>query len=54
MGARYALSKRTEVYADYAQIKNDTRAAYTINPMGNSSGTSAGTRGFAMGMKHSF
>ncbi len=54
VGARYALSKRTEVYADYAQIKNDTRAAYTINPMGNSSGTSAGTRGFAMGMKHSF
>lgn len=53
-GARYALSKRTELYADYAHIKNDTNAAYTINPMGNSSGTSAGVNGLAMGIKHSF
>lgn len=54
LGARYALSKRTELYADYAHIKNDTNAAYTINPMGNSSGTSAGVNGLAIGMKHSF
>ncbi len=54
LGARYALSKRTELYADYAHIKNDTNAAYTINPMGNSSGTSAGINGLAIGMKHSF
>lgn len=55
VGARYALSKRTELYADYAQIKNDTNAGFTINPMGNSLGLSgAGVKGFAMGMKHSF
>ena len=55
IGARYALSKRTELYADYAQIKNDTNAAFTINPMGNSLSLSGvGVRGFAVGMKHSF
>ncbi len=54
LGARYALSKRTELYADYAHIKNDVNAAYTINPMGNGSGTSAGINGLAMGIKHSF
>lgn len=55
IGARYALSKRTELYADYAQISNDDNAAFTINPMGNSLGLSGvGVRGFAVGMKHSF
>lgn len=54
VGARYALSKRTELYADYAHIKNDRLAAYTINPMGNGSGTSAGVNGLAIGIKHSF
>lgn len=55
IGARYALSKRTELYADYAQIRNDDNAGFTINPMGNSLGLSGlGVRGFAMGMKHSF
>lgn len=55
IGARYTLSKRTELYADYAQIKNDSNASFTINPMGNSLGLSgAGIKGLAMGMKHSF
>ena len=55
LGVRYALSKRTELYADYAQISNDDNAAYTINPMGNSLGLSGvGVKGFAVGMKHSF
>lgn len=55
IGARYALSKRTELYADYAQIRNDNNAGFTINPMGNSLGLSGvGVRGFALGMKHSF
>lgn len=54
IGARYALSKRTELYADYAKINNDSRAAYTINPMGNGAGTSVGVNGFAAGIKHSF
>lgn len=54
VGARYSLSKRTELYADYAHIKNDTNAGYTINPMGNGAGTSVGVNGLAMGIKHSF
>jgi predicted porin len=54
VGVRYAMSKRTELYADYAHISNDRNAAFTINPMGNSAGTSAGVNGLAMGMKHSF
>lgn len=54
IGARYALSKRTTLYADFAHINNDTNAAFTINPMGNNSGTSGGINGFDMGIKHTF
>jgi predicted porin len=51
VGTRYALSKRTELYADYAHIKNDTNGTYTI---GNNIGTGTGVNGLAMGIKHSF
>lgn len=51
VGARYALSKRTELYADFAHIKNDTNGTYTI---GNNIGAGVGINGLAMGMKHSF
>ena len=51
VGARYAMSKRTELYADYAHIKNDTNGAYTI---GNNIGAGVGINGLAMGIKHSF
>lgn len=55
IGVRHALSKRTQLYADYAQIKNDDNAGFTINPMGNSLGLSGvGVKGIAVGMKHSF
>jgi len=54
LGVRYALSKRTDLYADYAHIKNDSNASYQINPMGNSAGSSNGVNGVAFGMKHSF
>jgi len=54
IGARYALSKRTELYADYAHIKNDSNASFTINPMGNGSGTSVGVNGLDFGIKHTF
>ena len=55
IGARYALSKRTELYADYASINNDRNAKYLMNPMGNSDGVlGAGTEGFDMGIRHSF
>ncbi|NTV72223.1 MAG: porin [Azonexaceae bacterium] len=51
VGARYTLSKRTELYADYAHIKNDTNGRYTV---GNNIGDSIGVNGLAMGIKHSF
>ncbi|AXS80479.1 porin [Dechloromonas sp. HYN0024] len=51
VGARYALSKRTELYADYAHIKNDSAAGYSI---GNNIVAGVGVNGLAMGMKHSF
>ena len=54
IGARYALSKRTSLYADYAYIDNDSKAAYTINPMGNNAGASGRVNGFDMGIKHTF
>lgn len=55
VGARYALSKRTEFYMDYAAISNDGNARYLMNPMGNSDGIlGAGVKGFDMGIKHSF
>lgn len=55
VGVRYALSKRTELYADYAHIKNDRNAQFTINPMGNSMGISGvGVNGIDLGIKHSF
>jgi predicted porin len=55
IGARYALSKRTELYADYAAINNDRNASYLMNSMGNSDGIlGAGTQGFDLGIKHSF
>lgn len=54
IGARYALSKRTTLYADYARISNERNAAFRINPMGNNAGTSVGTSGIDMGIKHTF
>lgn len=54
IGTRYALSKRTSLYADYARIHNDGNATFKINPMGNNSGTSVGVSGFDIGIKHTF
>jgi predicted porin len=54
IGARYALSKRTELYADFAHIKNDHNASYAINSMGYDSTSGNGVNGFAFGMKHAF
>lgn len=55
IGARYALSKRTELYTDFAHIRNDKNAGFTMNPMGNSLGLSGqGVTGFDFGIKHSF
>jgi predicted porin len=54
IGARYALSKRTELYADYAHIRNDKNAAFAISPMGNTNGAGVGVSGVDFGIKHSF
>lgn len=54
IGARYSLSKRTSLYADYAHIHNNAKAAYTINSMGNNAGTSAGVSGIDLGITHTF
>lgn len=55
VGARYVLSKRTELYADYASINNDRNAKYLMNSMGNSDGIlGGGVNGFDIGIKHSF
>lgn len=58
IGARYNLSKRTTLYADYSHISNDGRASYQINPLGNAAtgtdATALGVSGFDIGIKHSF
>lgn len=54
VGARYALSKRTTLYANYAHISNDRLATHQINPMGNAGGTASGVNGIDMGIKHTF
>jgi len=51
LGARYDLSKRTQLYADYAHIKNDTNGTYAI---GNNIVAGVGVNGLAMGIKHAF
>ena len=65
-GANYSLSKRTDLYALYTQVKNDTNAAYSLggSPTGGGGGTgidavnAAATgedpKGIAIGMIHKF
>lgn len=55
IGARYNLSKRTTLYADYSRISNEASATYSMNPMGNNGlGTAVGVNGFDVGIKHAF
>src|SRR5574343_1593135 len=58
LGADYALSKRTYVYANYGQIKNDDRAARSITWAANSGAlygaAGYGTTGVDLGIAHSF
>lgn len=58
LGARYNLSKRTTLYADYSHINNDSRGTYQINPMGNAAvatdSSALGVTGFDVGIRHSF
>jgi len=59
LGADYALSKRTYLYANYGQIRNDDNAARTIHwapntGAGNSTVDGYGTVGVDFGIAHSF
>jgi len=63
LGVDYALSKRTNFYADYGSIHNDTNAAFRITPAANGTAFQAGTglatsaigvRGFDIGIAHNF
>jgi len=51
VGYRYALSKRTELYAVYARIDNRHGAAYTV---GNASEGGSGDRAASLGVRHAF
>jgi len=54
LGVDYALSKRTYVYANYGQIKNDDGATRRINWSANSQTAGYGTTGLDFGIAHSF
>lgn len=54
LGVDYNLSKRTNVYADYGQIRNDSNSAIQISPAANTYGGGYGTRGFDIGIAHKF
>jgi predicted porin len=54
VGADYKLSKRTNFYADYGSIHNDSNAANTIGPAGTNYLNGYGVRGFDLGITHKF
>jgi predicted porin len=51
LGYRYALSKRTDLYAMYAHIKNKNGAPYTV---GSSIEVGSGNSAWNMGIRHMF
>ncbi|TFW30955.1 porin [Duganella callida] len=51
VGASYALSKRTSMFASFAKIQNRNGAAYTV---GNASNRGNGDRAINIGLKHAF
>lgn len=54
VGLQYNLSKRTNVYANYGRISNDSAAAIQLSPQANGLGIGYGTKGIDIGMAHSF
>jgi predicted porin len=54
IGVNYNLSKRTNIYADYARISNDSNANYMLSPAANSQGGGYGVSGFNVGLAHNF
>ena len=53
LGAVYDLSKRTAVYATYAQIKNEAGFANSVGSAAASAGGVKST-GYDIGVRHSF
>ena len=53
IGADYALSKRTNLYADFGRIQNDNLATRTITSAANSN-AGLGVQGFDLGIAHNF
>ena len=51
LGATYALSKRTDVYAAYAHIRNRNGATFTV---GNATTSGTGNAGANLGIRHQF
>ncbi|MHA4870541.1 porin [Duganella sp. PWIR1] len=51
VGASYAFSKRTNMYASFAKIQNRNGAGYTV---GNASNRGNGDRAVNIGLRHSF
>ncbi len=51
IGYRYALSKRTDLYAAYARINNKNGAGYTV---GSAIEAGSGDKAFNLGIRHSF
>ena len=56
LGYGYALSKRTELYVLYTEIKNDSAAAFNFTNSGAIGTVAAGAdpKGYAAGIRHSF
>ena len=50
-GYRYYLSKRTDLYAVYARIRNKNGAGYTV---GSAIEGGTGDRGLNLGLRHIF
>jgi predicted porin len=51
LGYTYALSKRTNIYAAWANIDNKRGATYTV---GNNSEAGTGDKAFNLGVRHTF
>ena len=51
LGYTYSLSKRTNLYAAWGRIDNDSAAAFTV---GNNSELGSGDKAFNLGLRHFF
>ena len=54
LGYTYSLSKRTNLYAAYGRIDNETNDPSKIFTVGNNSETGRGDKAFNLGLRHFF